>query len=543
MSVRAAAKGLWDYERDRLWSWAAVLCLVLFVGVVRFRLRDMPLERDEGEYAYAGQLLLQGNWPGEGVYTMKLPGTHAAYALLIAVFGQTCAGVHIGFLAANCVTLVFMYLLARALTGEWGGVIAAASYGVMTLNSSVLGTSAHATHFVLLLAVPGLWLLWRAAKQPGLISYFGSGALLGGSVLMKHNGVCFVAFGVGWLGWLAWSKHGESSKAMMKAAVVYLGGVIAPLTVLALLLWLGGTLKNYWFWAVTYAGAYARPYPGLNIFWDLLMERMPGVLKLPFYLAPAGLAAMWFRRSAFDAPLFATGWLLSSVAAVVPGFHFRPHYYVLMTPVLALLAGGLVQRASELLNRRIHRLVAWLPAAAAAVIMAQAVARDAKFLFQTNPTEACRLLYGFQPFPEARVVGEYLREHAAPGARIAVLGSEPEIYFYAHRRSATGFIYTYALREPQPFAQRMWRQMREEIEAAQPEFMVQVRTWGSWQARPAMTQRIGEFCAALTPPHYQLIGLCNMYPEQPRVEWHWQPEPTIIREATQLVLLRREGGY
>jgi hypothetical protein len=38
------------------------------------------LERDEGEYAYAGQLMLQGIPPYQLAYTMKLPGPFAAYA-------------------------------------------------------------------------------------------------------------------------------------------------------------------------------------------------------------------------------------------------------------------------------------------------------------------------------------------------------------------------------------------------------------------------------------------------------------------------------
>jgi len=36
---------------------------LLTVGFIRLRLLDLPLERDEGEYAYAGQLILQGTPP------------------------------------------------------------------------------------------------------------------------------------------------------------------------------------------------------------------------------------------------------------------------------------------------------------------------------------------------------------------------------------------------------------------------------------------------------------------------------------------------
>jgi len=39
----------------------AMLALVLVIfAAIRIRLRDTPLQRDEGEYAYAGQLMLQG---------------------------------------------------------------------------------------------------------------------------------------------------------------------------------------------------------------------------------------------------------------------------------------------------------------------------------------------------------------------------------------------------------------------------------------------------------------------------------------------------
>ena len=45
----------------RAW-WAAVLLgvIVAIAGVIRLRLLDVPLDRDEGEYAYIAQLLLDG---------------------------------------------------------------------------------------------------------------------------------------------------------------------------------------------------------------------------------------------------------------------------------------------------------------------------------------------------------------------------------------------------------------------------------------------------------------------------------------------------
>ena len=61
----------------------------------------MPLERDEGEYAYAGQLMLQGIPPYQLAYNMKFPGVYAAYALIMLSFGQTSVGIHFGLLVVN----------------------------------------------------------------------------------------------------------------------------------------------------------------------------------------------------------------------------------------------------------------------------------------------------------------------------------------------------------------------------------------------------------------------------------------------------------
>jgi len=88
------------------WYYGLLLLIVIFFAAIRYRLRDMPLERDEGEYAYAGQLMLQGIPPYKLAYTMKLPGTFAAYALIMAVFGQTPSGIHLGLILVNAATTI-----------------------------------------------------------------------------------------------------------------------------------------------------------------------------------------------------------------------------------------------------------------------------------------------------------------------------------------------------------------------------------------------------------------------------------------------------
>ena len=69
-----------------------IVLVLAFTTFVRLRVADVPLERDEGEYAYAGQLILQGIPPYSLAYNMKFPGTYYAYAALMALFGESAWG-------------------------------------------------------------------------------------------------------------------------------------------------------------------------------------------------------------------------------------------------------------------------------------------------------------------------------------------------------------------------------------------------------------------------------------------------------------------
>src|SRR5271168_4663019 len=156
-----------------------LLLVIVFFSLIRWHFRYIPLERDEGEYAYAGQLMLHGIPPYTLIYSMKLPGTFAAYAAILLLFGQTAKGVHLGLLAVNAVTTFLVFLLGKRLFGPLAGLVAGSSYAVLSTSPTVIGFAGHATHFVVLFAVGGVLLLLRAAESRRTWLYFLSGLFLG----------------------------------------------------------------------------------------------------------------------------------------------------------------------------------------------------------------------------------------------------------------------------------------------------------------------------------------------------------------------------
>ena len=224
---------------------------------------SIPLERDEGEYAYMGQLMLQGVPPYQLAFNIKMPGTYAAYAIILKLFGETPTGIHLGFLFINLATLALIYFLSRRWLDEAGTLVCCASYMLLALSSAVLGLQGHATHLVMICALGGLLLLLRARNKGGQGLMFLSGLLFGLSFLCKQPGLFFGLFAIAVLtrdGWLAGSSKWRGSAAKI---IVFGIGLALPLGLTCLLLWRAGTFDRFWFWTVTYAQAHTRKY------WDV----------------------------------------------------------------------------------------------------------------------------------------------------------------------------------------------------------------------------------------------------------------------------------
>ena len=130
---------------------------------------------------------------------MKLPGTYAAYAAILALFGQTPAAVHWGLILINSATTVLVYLLGARLSGRLAGVVACACFALLSAGQAVLGISAHATHFVILPALAGILVLLRAMENRHLRLYLISGILVGLAFLMKQPGIFLALFAGGYL--------------------------------------------------------------------------------------------------------------------------------------------------------------------------------------------------------------------------------------------------------------------------------------------------------------------------------------------------------
>ncbi len=482
---------------------------ILLIIIARIRLLDAPLERDEGEYAYMGQLMLQGIAPYSIAANMKFPGVSLVYAMVMAVFGQSISAVHVGLLLVNIATIALLYALARRFFPAAAALAVAAAYAVLSSGWSVMGMWAHATHYVVLPAIAGTLLLLRWKDSGRLATLLASGLCFGLAILMKQHGVFFAAFALGYV--LIQRRPKEA--ALLAAATV------APFAVLCAALAGAGVFDKFWFWTVQYAREYATATPlsdGLKMLWSSL--RYITLANWPVWIAAAaGLYLLWREKRYFLLVFFAVSFL-----AVCPGFYFRDHYFILLLPAVALAVGTTAKPG-------------W-PIWAVTACVLFSVYEQHEFLFEFNPVMATAAVYGANPFPEAVQIGNFIRTNSEPTDKIAVLGSEPEILFYANRHSATPFIYTYPLMESHPFARKMQEDFVRDMESAKPKYAVMVNVATSWLLAPDSPKVLLDWWATKGRKDYQQVGVADILPSGTQYNWSATYRP---RSTSHLVVLKR----
>lgn len=531
-------------------AWLLLAVALLFSLGVRCRLLEFPLERDEGEYAYAGQLILHGVPPYQLAYNMKLPGVYLAYAAGMAVFGQTVAGVHLTLIVANLAAIALVFFLAKDLFGPLAGGFAAMTYSLLALGPWVLGMAAHATHFVALFGVAGAWMLWRAiiAERKQKILLFAAGLLLGIAFLMKQQGVFLMVFGGLAVAIYDLTRQPRSWKKLAVDLPLFVVGAILPYAVTCLWLWHAGVFDKFWFWTVDYASQYVQRIP-LSAAWTCFSDNFgKGILPWcwPLWLATfGGLVSVGLAKVDRRAKWFAYGFFAFAFACVCPGFLFRQHYFIAWLPAVAIFAGAAcsqlihlamkpqeaktpVQTQSRGKQASMQRAAGRQAVAApkfngllwflALVVLAGfgiAINGAKDFFFFIPPKLLCQAIYSPNPFVESQEIADYIRQHSEPNQSIAVLGSEPQLYFLSHRVSATGYIYTYALMEKQDFASKMQKEMVREIEKTKPEFVVYVSysLRFSWLWLPNVSDlTIFDWSDRFLRANYRPVGLAVISP-------------------------------
>ena len=519
------------------------------VTAARWNMLAVPFERDEGEYAVMAQTILRGELPYVAAYNMKLPGVYYSYAAIFTLFGRTDFDVHLALLVMTTLSAVGIAWLGYRLISPWGAAVAAVSFAALSASERVYGFTANAEHFVVFWFVAALVLgAWATtgpapgapcvrAPRAGFLALFGCGVCLGLSLLMKQHALFLILFAVLWAAGRVvndWRSPSLRNRRVVEGLLIAVGILLPYLLVVGYFAARGG-LDRFWFWTVVYARHYVSEQTfakGAKYLWNTTTHL--GVSAWPvFVLALCGaIESLFPRRPA----LVRFGWvvfLICSLLTVVPGLLFREHYFLMTLPALGLLAGKGAEAIAVPLSRRCFR--ASRPGTSRPVVVTGVglLAIAYVILVETPvwmlpPIGLSRYAFGQNPFPEAISIAREIERRTTRDDSIIVIGSEPQIYFYANRKPATGYLYTFPLMETHPYAAAMHEEFIRDLEQRRPTYVVLVLLKTSWLASRASRTDLLTWTDTRLPALYTLVGAANVPPSGQAHDFYWD-NPELAR--------------
>jgi Dolichyl-phosphate-mannose-protein mannosyltransferase len=447
------------------------LTILIFVIFVRFRFSDMAMERDEGEYAYSAAQILRGGFPYLDFYNMKLPGVYYFYATIFFCFGKSIQAIRLCVLVLNIVNCFLIKKINEHWFDERAGWLAAGVYLLTSVGTRSQGVVSNSEHFVLFFFFLTLFSLTRRA-------YFMAGLWAGLCIMMKQQGVILLGFALLYFCFDVYKKRKDSTlfKIFLNPFLKISTGFLLPFLLFLLFVFQKKAFPAFKLFAIDYA----RHYVGEK-------KATPFNFEFLFYIANQN---EWFWKEAVLGVLIALSYSffkqktqfqtpyppiilallgLFSYMAVLPGWYYRPHYFLYIHPAVAMLTGYFLAWFYTISKEKSLKMVYIL---LLAVSLSTSIYDQTPEIDKYKNGEFINLLYGYDSFNEIREIGQVLKQNSNPDDRIGQVANEPQLNFYADLRAASGYLYNYPFYEKQPFSTQMLEQFFKEMETNRPRWYV-----------------------------------------------------------------------
>ncbi len=490
----------------------AVLFAVIISIYFHFRINliDIPLNRDEGGFAFFGRLISQGGALYKDGVDHKPPGIWLIYAGLSYLVPFTARGLHWTIHIYNLVTLVLFGLLCIKLfdrkTSFWATLI----FAVVTSGPDVEGSSASAEMFMLLPIVASFLLCIMGREKDSFILVYLSGLFSGIAFWIKQPAIVFSVFIITCtvlvnISEKKFEAYDRYNKLLKLISPFSLGFITLSAAILGYF-YFQGTWDEFIYWSFVHNLQYASNV-SLDFVFRILEVRVEFILnRNPLIWIIALITCIIIPFANPVKGFIVTGFFLFSLMSVTHSWQMYRHYFALICPALSLAGGvGISHTMALWESRKYLRKFMFLLFVIIVVVIPLLINSD--FYISNSPAQNSKLCFSINPFPESPLVAEYLRENTKPADTILILGSEPQILILADRKSATRHPFFYQVVGPYERSKEFQKQVFEDIEKNKPEYVVAVHNPKSWVADPKTSKQFIKDLNTLLNKQYKLDAI------------------------------------
>ena len=450
---------------------ATIVLIAIIFTMLRAPLLEIPLERDEGEYAYIAQGMHRGELPYSDIFNQKPPGVFLQYRLALSLFGESTESIHFLLHLWNALTSILIFLWLYEMFDRQVAVLATTLYVCLSANASVLSQASNTEILMLLPTVFAAWMAWRAFGKNSLLYFWLVGIGVGLACLFKQvSAVLFI-----WLIALLAIHQCSSKQKLQYLCMASFGATLPWVPIIAYYIAVGEInelVDSVLLHNLRYATALS-----IEEGWHRLKNAL-SMQAVSFGFAWISFFYIFFPTSVYRRErLWITLLAITSFMGVSIGLYYRPHYFIQLLPALCAGAGLGISSWINRYSNHSHRTFARV--AALILIVIPPVISNWNLLWADTGQEKSRLLYGCSLFRDSEYIANRIRSVSNIDDTIFILGSEPQILFYANRKSATRYIFLYPLSGNFPDVRKRQLQAMQEIRNSDPKVIVLVNIIGS----------------------------------------------------------------
>ncbi len=498
-----------------------IICLIAYI---RSNFLNVPFERDEGSYAYCGNIILDGAIPFKDIGSQRLPGVFYSYAVMVAIFGYTLKSLHIGFIILNIISAIIIFLIGRRLFNNAAAIACALSWALLSMNMGISGFTIQSEHIVALFALAGIYFLIKYFDNKSYYLIALSGLFFSFAFEVKQTSFFLGLFaGILLVGKQFFEKD-RDFKRIILSVLIFSAAVIIPVALDLFIVWKRGGWEdfNYWFFDIR------KEYSSVISFdqgIDYLKMSWPGMYnnyKFIWIVSAIGSLSIFLTSVKWWVKLAVLGFFGFGFLTVMPGNHYYGHYFLQWVPTVCISAGAFFFSVEEIIKTRFNLKAASRYIALGILVLASFsnISALKKYYFNTNSTQLLRQVYGLNPFPESKVIADKLNTMMTPEDKLAVFGTEIQMYFYTNKISPSRFAGSGALLEfPIKKAEEWQKEFMSDVEKANPRFLVFYSHPISWLAHPNVNNLIFPWFDKFSAEKYNLIGYADMYDNMTNYVW------------------------
>jgi hypothetical protein len=471
--------------------------LALFV-LTQWNTLDGPFERDEGEYAYSAWLMREGMSPYQHSFMQKPPMIIYTYWLSQLMSDEAFWPPRLLGAIFVVLTAVLVGMIARKEYGSRAGWISA--WILLPLYSLpwLLPFAANTEKFMNLPMMGTLALYVYHNRKGSRITWFFAGVLA--ALALMYKPICLLVLVFMFLVWVfEGRKSGLSASAIFaNLCLSSVGGLFTVALALSYFFY-NGALGELWESSILFNFFYSNVYS-----WSphSFIRMMNSTLR-QWWILWILLVWLLFKRPArwwFHLTLL----LIALLSAYKDP---NGHYYLMALPFLAIVSAAALNSLLETMMSTRWFQSKSLPITAVIVVVGF-LCWPIGHQFSLSSSALYRWTYGpGNPFHESPLVADRIAAMTDPEDRVFIAGSEPQILYYAKRKSPTRFVIMYPLMLPSPYAEKYQRETIESLQADPPKLIVLSNSRFSWLSNPASPQLFFPFLNRLlgTGP-YELLG-------------------------------------